>query len=39
MQWRGRMAAGKRLGVVKKAELEQSLWTTPCRLEELCGEW
>jgi hypothetical protein len=33
------MAAGKRLGMVKNAALEQSLWTTPRRLEELGDEW
>jgi hypothetical protein len=33
------MAAGKRLGVVKNAALEQSPWTTSLQLEELDGEW
>jgi hypothetical protein len=33
------MAAGKRLGVVNNATLEQSSWTTLHRLEELSGEW
>jgi hypothetical protein len=36
---RERMAAGKRLGVVKNAARVQSPWTTPGRLEELSGEW
>jgi hypothetical protein len=39
VQWRGRMVTGKRLGVVKNAAPEQSLWTTPCWLEELGCEW
>jgi hypothetical protein len=33
------MAAGKRLGMVKNAALEQSPWTTSRRLEELSDEW
>jgi hypothetical protein len=33
------MAVGKWLGVVKNAALEHSSWITPCRLEELGGEW
>jgi hypothetical protein len=39
VQWRGRMVAGKRLGMVKNAAREQLLWTMPCWLEELDGEW
>jgi hypothetical protein len=39
VQWRGRTAASKRLGVVKNTTPQQLSWTTPRRLEELSDKW